>query len=203
MIKSLIKSVLRLLPIARVIQETATSQTPVTWRMWWKQKVLGYNKEAYWPVHFSSRVSYPERIYAGIDTAPGYMPNCYIQGMGTIYIGDYTQIAPSVGIISSNHDLHDSRIQHPAPVKIGRYCWIGMHSVILPGVELGDFTIVAAGAVVSSSFPEGYCVIGGVPARKIKDLDRNQCVMFQQQPAYNGYIPHEQFEDFRKNKLQV
>lgn len=57
---------------------------------------------------------------------------------------------------------------------IGRNCWIGMNAVILPGVKLGDYTIVGAGAVVTHSFPEGYCVIGGVPAKKIKDLDKDK-----------------------------
>ena len=43
--------------------------------------------------------------------------------------------------------------------------------MILPGVTLGDNTIVGAGAVVTKSFPEGHCVIAGNPARKIKDID--------------------------------
>ncbi|MBS7109518.1 MAG: hypothetical protein KH076_09760 [Streptococcus sp.] len=46
-----------------------------------------------------------------------------------------------------------------------------MNSVILPGVILGDHTIVGAGAVVTHSFPDGYCIIGGNPARIIKALD--------------------------------
>ena len=202
-IKNIIRAFLKIFPIGRKVDDTRRSQTPVTFRMWFFQKVLGFNKEAYWPVHFTSRVSSPENIYAGVDTCPGYMNNCYIQGLGKIYIGDYTQIAPGVGIISSNHDLYDSRIQHTAEIRIGRYCWLGMNSVILPAVELGDFTIVAAGSVVTKSFPEGHCVIGGVPAKKIKDLDREKCIPYKNDIEYNGYIPSPAFEAYRKQHLKV
>lgn len=45
-----------------------------------------------------------------------------------------------------------------------------MNSVILPDVTLGDHTVVGAGSVVTKSFPDGYCVIVGNPARKLRDL---------------------------------
>jgi acetyltransferase-like isoleucine patch superfamily enzyme len=57
-------------------------------------------------------------------------------------------------------------------VTIEDDCWIGRNVTILPGVTLGPHTIVGAGAVVTSSFPEGWCVIGGVPARKIKEITK-------------------------------
>jgi acetyltransferase-like isoleucine patch superfamily enzyme len=65
-----------------------------------------------------------------------------------------------------------------APIIIGRFCWMGMGAVILPGVSLGDFTIVGAGAIVTVSFPEGHCVIAGNPARVIKQLNRKECEDF-------------------------
>ena len=203
LIKQLLKKAITFFPIGKIIVETGQSQTPVTFKIWWKQKVLGYNKKAYWPMHFTSRVSYPERVYAGIDTSPGYMNNCYIQGYGRIFIGDYTQIGPSVGLISSNHDVYDSRQQIPAPIQIGKYCWIGMNAVILPGVILGDYTIVAAGAVVSKSFPAGHCVIGGVPAKLIKILEQEKCIPYHQVNPYNGYIRNDRFEVFKNAKLDL
>ncbi len=202
-LKNVIWFFVKFSPLGKKIYETRFSQTPVTFKMWFMQKVLGFNKKAYWPVHFTSRISSPENIYAGVDTCPGYMNNCYIQGMGKIYIGDYTQVAPGVGIISSNHDLYDSRIQQTGEVRIGKYCWLGMHSVILPAVVLGDFTIVAAGSVVTKSFPEGHCVIGGVPAQKIKDLETEKCIPFKNEIEYNGYIRKTKFEAYRLKKLKV
>lgn len=77
--------------------------------MWFVQKVLGYNKSAYWPMHHSSIVSYPKNVHVGIDTCPGYNPGCYVHAVNKIFIGDYTQIAPNVGLMSGNHDLYDFR----------------------------------------------------------------------------------------------
>lgn len=48
-----------------------------------------------------------------------------------------------------------------------------MNSLILPGVKLGDHTVVGGGSVVTKSFPDGYCVIAGNPAKKIKDINHN------------------------------
>ena len=178
--------------------ETLGTQTPITLKYIIWQKILGFNRRVPWPVHFTSIVSNPKNIYAGIDTCPGYMPGCYIQGIGKIYIGDYTQIATNVGIISANHDLYDTRKHYISEVKIGKYCWIGMNNVILPGVELGDWTIVGAGSVVTKSFKEGYCVIAGNPAKIIKKLDKNQCIPFKNKYEYYGYIKAEEFNSFKK-----
>jgi acetyltransferase-like isoleucine patch superfamily enzyme len=53
-----------------------------------------------------------------------------------------------------------------------------MGAVILPGVKLADFTIVGAGAIITKSFPEGYCIIAGNPARIIKHLNKDECDAF-------------------------
>jgi acetyltransferase-like isoleucine patch superfamily enzyme len=192
------------IPYFRFIKETRYTQTPATFRMWFYQKVLGFNKRAYWPVHFTSKVSCVENIYAGIETCPGYEAGCYIQAIGKIYIGDYTQIARNVGIISANHDLYDNRIHTKGEeVNIGKYCWIGMNAVILPGIILGDFTVVGAGSVVTKSFPEGHCIIAGNPARLIKKLEPEKCVRHKSEFEYNGYIPARKFEAYRKKRLSV
>lgn len=187
----------------RPFYETANTQTPITFSMWFWQKVLGFNKQAYWPMHFTSRVVGVKNVYAGIETCPGYSGGCYIQAIGKIYIGDYTQIAANVGIISANHELHDNREHLVKSVTIGKYCWIGMNSVILPGVVLGDYVIVGAGAVVTKSFPEGYCVLGGNPARVLKILEVDKCVHHRSELEYNGYVRAEEFEAFRRRYLNV
>lgn len=194
----------KIIPWLRPLYETRDTQTPITISMWFMQKIIGFNRKAYWPVHFTSQVGDYRNIYAGIETSPGYMPGCYIQGEGKTYIGDYTQIASNVGIITANHDIYDNR-KHAvsSTVKIGKYCWIGMNAIILPGVELGDFTIVGAGTIVTKSFPDGYCVIAGNPAQLIKKLDPSKCVIHQSKYEYHGYIRKTSFEKFRKEKLLV
>ncbi len=70
----------------------------------------------------------------------------------------------------------------------------------MPGVTLGDWTVVGAGAVVTKSFPEGHCVVGGVPAALIKQLDRSKCISFKNKIEYNGYVKSERFEAFCKKR---
>ena len=195
--------VIKYIPYLKVMYYTKQTQNPVTWKFIIWQKIIGLNRKAYWPMHFTSIVGDVKNIYAGIDVCPGYSPGCYIQTMGKVYIGDYTQIAPNVGIISANHELEDSREHRLSHVTIGKYCWIGMNAVILPSVELGDFTIVAAGSVVTKSFEDGFCVIGGNPARLIKKLDSKKCIPFKNQYEYHGYISASDFSEYRKKKLKI
>lgn len=194
-------------PWLKVILNTRTTQTPIKLKHQINRIFDRKTKNTYWPIDSTSLINNPEYVLIGTDTAPGYMPGCYIQGKGGITIGDYTQIAPHVGLISVNHDLYDSRkhtqnIGFPS-IKIGSYCWLGMNAVILPNVELGDFTIVAAGAVVTKSFPEGHCVIGGNPARKIKPLNRECCYRYQYTCNYLGFIPKSKFDAFRRKNLKI
>jgi acetyltransferase-like isoleucine patch superfamily enzyme len=187
------------------LRETTDYQNTVDIKFWFLQKVLNFggNKQAYWPVHWASQVYDVQNIYVGVDSYPGIMKGCYIQGKGGIYIGDYTQVAPNVVIVSANHDLYDSRKHISQPVKIGKYCWLGAGCKIMPGVELGDFTIVAAGAVVTKSFATGHCVIAGVPAKQVKELEKEKCIPFKNKIEYNGYIRSSKFESYKKKYLNI
>jgi acetyltransferase-like isoleucine patch superfamily enzyme len=135
------------------------------------QKLIGVNRQAYWPMHHASTVVGVDNVYLGRDVAPGYMAGCYVQGIGRIEIGDYTEISGNVAILTANHDFEDLTRHNVQDVRIGAYCWLGFNVVVLPGVTLGDHTVVGAGAVVTKSFPEGCVVLAGNPARVIKTLD--------------------------------
>ncbi len=157
---------------------------------------LRYDKRIYWPVHRNSEVTHPYNIYVGINSNPGTRPGCYLQGNGGIYIGNYVHFASNIGIISANHNLNDQTQHDEKRVIIQDYCWIGMNSVILPGVTLGERTIVGAGSVVTKSFPEGYCVIAGNPARLLKVLTPDKFVPTKFPEEYYGFIPKEEFPNF-------
>lgn len=100
--------------------------------------------------------------------------NLTIMAAAPITIGESTLIASDVVITSENHGIDplysDSYASTPLvakPVTIGKGCWIGEKSIILPGVNLGDRCIVAAGSIVTKNFPD-YSMVGGVPAKVIK-----------------------------------
>lgn len=162
---------------------------------------LSFSKLVYWPVHKNSEVTHPHNIFVGINSNPGTRPGCYIQGNGGIFIGNYVRVASNVGIISGNHDLYNHALHNNMEVYINDYCWIGMNSVILPGVVLGKRTIVAAGSVVTKSFPDGFCVIGGNPAKIIKLLDSSKFVPTKFKSEYYGYISKDKFEQFLNSHL--
>jgi len=93
---------------------------------------------------------------------------------GTIRIGDDVLMGPDVVIMATSHafDKIDIPINQQGstveePVIIGNDVWIGTRTIILPGVEIGNHSIIAAGSVVTKSC-EPYSIIGGVPAKLIK-----------------------------------
>ncbi len=105
----------------------------------------------------------------------GVNPNVYIQNFDHIHLGKGVWIASGVSIIARNHDIYNpDKHEDWQDVYIGDYCWIGANAIILPGVKLGPHTIVAAGSVVTKSFPEGYCIIAGNPAKIIRKLDNQK-----------------------------
>ena len=97
---------------------------------------------------------------------------CCFQDHAGIEIGDGTLIGHQVVIATLNHaqDPLSRADMFPKPVKIGKNVWIGAHATILPGVTIGDNAIIAAGAVVTKDV-ENNVVVGGVPAKKIKDIE--------------------------------
>jgi len=93
-----------------------------------------------------------------------------VQGGNGISIGEGTVFGPGVKIVSANHNAKDLSTWEPAEsIRIGKACWIGANAVILPGVEIGDSSIVGAGAVVTKSFP-AKSVVAGNPAKTIKRI---------------------------------
>ncbi|WP_346817710.1 acyltransferase [Bacillus paramobilis] len=192
-VKGIIKSKVRDLNFFKAYFDIVETKIPLSFKQYIKYKLKKKQSNIYWPVHKNSIVSGNVKI--GINSSVGATPGCYIQGIGEVIIGDYTILAPNVGIISSNHDLYDYRVHHKEKVIIGNYCWIGMNAVVLPGVVLGNHTIVAAGAVVTKSFEEGYCVIGGNPAKIIKILDRELTIDYKDEHEYYGYIPKGEFKE--------
>lgn len=92
--------------------------------------------------------------------------NCFLLAKDKIEIGENSTLAYGVMVLTSAdpNGPHNalSALYSPvkAPVVIGKDCWIGANSTILPGVTIGDFSVVAAGSVVTKDVPSGTMVAG-------------------------------------------
>nr|WP_246082003.1 DapH/DapD/GlmU-related protein [Peptacetobacter hominis] len=96
---------------------------------------------------------------------------CKFQDQGGITIGEGTLIGHNVVIATLNHNMSPEKRGNmiPAPVQIGKNVWVGSNSTILSGVKIGDGAVIAAGAVVTKDV-EKNTVVGGVPAKKIREV---------------------------------
>ena len=95
-----------------------------------------------------------------------------------VYIGDHTMIGPNVTLASAGHpilpELREHGYQYNLPIHIGKNCWLGAGVIVVPGVTIGDNSVIGAGAVVTKDIPANVVAVG-TPARvlrKISDHDR-------------------------------
>ena len=99
---------------------------------------------------------------------------CRFQDQGGIRIGDHVLIGHNVVLATLNHDFapYNMATMHPAPIHIEDRVWIGANATVVPGVTIGENSIVAAGAVVTKDVPPNT-IVGGVPAKVLKRIDEN------------------------------
>lgn len=138
------------------------------------QRIFGLNRKARFPVSPLVSISNPTNIEFHPDNLDNFQtPGIYFQNRDAkITLGRGTYIANNVGLITQNHDPANPDDHLPGkPIVLGKKCWIGMNAVILPGVVLGDHTVVGAGSIVTKSFAQGYVVVAGNPARIVKSID--------------------------------
>lgn len=139
------------------------------------QKLIGLNRDSPFMVNFTSRVALPKgiEIEDHPDSSSVYLSfaasgGCYITGHSGVVFGRGTIFAPGVKIVSANHDRKDLKNSIASErTEIGKYVWIGANVVILPGISIGDQSILAAGSVVTRDVPPGE-TWGGVPAKRLK-----------------------------------
>ena len=94
-----------------------------------------------------------------------------LSSSGGIEFEDGCMAAPGLRIATINHDMNERHTTYTyGKVTIKKNAWLGMNVTICPGVTIGEYAVVAAGAVVTKDVPD-YAVVGGVPAKVIKMLD--------------------------------
>lgn len=137
------------------------------------------------------RIGYSENLILHDNVFLG--ENIFINSSGGVEIGSGTITGPDVMIFSCNHIYNSPDILPFAEemsfkkVTIGENCWIGAKCFICPGVEIGEGCVIAAGSVVTKSFP--MCsVIGGNPARILKTKDIEMYKKAKSKKVYHSFI---------------
>lgn len=126
-------------------------------------KEVADSTTVYPPFHtnYGKNISLGKNVFINHD--------CSILDLGVVEIEDDVMIAPRVSITSENHPIQNTerRTLVPGKVVIKRNAWIGAGATILPGVIIGENSVVAAGAVVTADVPDNTVVVG-IPAKAVK-----------------------------------
>lgn len=100
-----------------------------------------------------------------------------------IYVGDCTMFGPNVTVATAGHpidpELRAKAYQYNMPVHIGKNCWLGAGVIVLPGVTIGDNTVIGAGSVVTKDIPANVVAVGN-PCRVLREInDRDKEYYFK------------------------
>ena len=93
-----------------------------------------------------------------------------------IYIGDCTMLGPNVVIATAGHpilpELREKALQYNMPVHIGKNCWLGAGVIVLPGVTIGNNTVIGAGSVVTKDIPSDVVAVGN-PCKVLREINEH------------------------------
>ena len=98
-----------------------------------------------------------------------------------IYIGDNTMLGPNVVLATAGHpidpELRSRGLQYNLPVHIGRNCWLGAGVIVMPGVTIGDNTVIGAGSVVTKDIPSGVVAVGN-PCKVLREVGEKDKIYY-------------------------
>ncbi len=91
-----------------------------------------------------------------------------------IYVGDSTMFGPNVVLATAGHpilpELREQVYQYNLPIHIGKNCWLGAGVIVLPGVTIGDNTVIGAGSVVTKDIPANVVAVGN-PCKVLREIN--------------------------------
>ena len=98
-----------------------------------------------------------------------------------IYVGDYTMFAPNVVLATAAHpilpELREKGYQYNLPIHIGRNCWLGAGVIVLPGVTIGDNTVIGAGSLVTHDIPSDVVAYGS-PCKVVRPISEHDRIYY-------------------------
>ena len=121
---------------------------------------------------------------------------------GHIYIGDHTMIAPNVTIATASHPINpamrEKALQYNRDVHIGKNVWLCTGVIVLPGVSIGDNSVIGAGSVVTRDIPANVIAVGN-PCRVLREIDERDDKHYHRDEAFDigafEYIKQEKSND--------
>lgn len=118
-------------------------------------------------------------VHLGSDVYANF--NLTLVDDGHIYIGDKTMIGPNVTIATAGHpilpSLREKAMQYNIDVHIGRNVWIGAGAVILPGITIGDNSVIGAGSIVTKDVPANVVAVGN-PCRVMREIGEHDKIYY-------------------------
>jgi acetyltransferase-like isoleucine patch superfamily enzyme len=116
----------------------------------------------------SVTINFPNRVELGRDVC--IATHCWLHGLGGIVVDDEVMLGPYAVVVSGDHTQVDGSYRHgpsrPAPIFLGRGCWVAAHATVTSGVVIGPGALLAANSVATHDIPP-FAIAGGVPARII------------------------------------
>ena len=112
--------------------------------------------------------------------------NCVILDNVKVTFGDNVFIAPDCGFYTAGHpfdiEQRNSGLEYAFPIHVGNNVWIGGHTTVLPGVTIGDGTVIGAGSVVTKDIPSGVLAAGNPckVIRKLTPADKEKYKIFEE-----------------------
>lgn len=108
-----------------------------------------------------------------------------------IYIGDYVMIGPNVTLATAGHPIapeyREKVAQFNIPVHIGRNVWIGANTVVLPGVTIGENSVIGAGSIVTKDIPSNVVAVGN-PCRVLRAINERDRVYYYKEYKFDNTV---------------
>lgn len=117
-------------------------------------------------LHPTAYIDYPWNLTMRAKSSLG--ERCWIYAMAPISIGELTCIGKDVYLLTGSHDIEKSTFDLiTKSIIIGKGCWLATASIVLPGITIGNYSVIAVGSIVTKDV-ECNTVVGGNPAKFIK-----------------------------------